>query len=115
MITIAAALAFAVCPPPPARRETCVHDGDTIWIDGEKLRLEDIDTPELNGRCEREQRLAIEARERLIELMNAESVNVIYTGRRGRYGRELVRLPGISERLVQEGLARRWGDRRGWC
>ena len=50
MLLIAAAL--AVCAPGP--RDNCVHDGDTVWLGGEKLRIADIDTPELNGRCELE-------------------------------------------------------------
>lgn len=108
-------LAIAVCPPPPAQRHTCVHDGDTIWIEGEKMRLQSIDTPELNGQCERERALARAARDRLVQLLNAGPVRIVDTGERDRYDRKLVRLPGISEVLVREGLARRWGDRRGWC
>jgi len=52
MLLIAAAL--AVCAPGP--RDNCVHDGDTVWLAGEKIRIADIDTPELNGKCEHERR-----------------------------------------------------------
>lgn len=27
-------------------RHSCVVDGDTLWIEGEKIRLADIDAPE---------------------------------------------------------------------
>lgn len=30
-------------------RDSYVHDGHTVWIEGEKIRLADIDTPDLNG------------------------------------------------------------------
>jgi endonuclease YncB( thermonuclease family) len=34
---------FAVCG---LIRHTCVIDGDTIWLEGVKIRVADIDTPE---------------------------------------------------------------------
>jgi len=113
MLTLA--LAIALCPAPPATRHTCVHDGDTIWIEGEKLRLQTIDTPELNGRCAAERALARRARDRLVELLNAKPPRIIDSGKRDRYRRKLVTIPGVSDQLVREGLGRRWGDRRGWC
>lgn len=111
---ILTALAIALCPAPPARRVTCVHDGDTVWIEGEKIRLLDIDAPEMNARCERERRMAVAARDRLVALLDGRDVVI---RRRGvdRYGRTLARLGDVGEVLVREGLARRWGDRRGWC
>jgi hypothetical protein len=29
-------------------RQACVVDGDTIWLNGQKIRVADIDTPEVN-------------------------------------------------------------------
>ncbi|WP_404799941.1 thermonuclease family protein, partial [Qipengyuania atrilutea] len=66
-MTILLAAAIAVCAPGP--REHCVVDGDTAWIHGEKIRLLDIDTAEMNGKCDREKRLAIRARDRLVVLL----------------------------------------------
>lgn len=40
------------------KRITCVVDGDTIWIDGEKIRLEGFNAPEVSGQCNRERELA---------------------------------------------------------
>lgn len=115
MLLIAAAL--AVCAPGP--RDNCVHDGDTVWIEGKKIRIAEIDTPELNGKCELERRLALRARNRLVELLNAGEFEIVRTGR-DRYGRTLATLHksgrSIGDQLVSEGLARTWSRRRGpWC
>lgn len=111
MLFIASAL--AVCAPGP--RDNCVHDGDTVWIQGEKIRIADIDTPELNGKCEHERRLALRASNRLVELLNAGEFEIVRTGR-DRYGRTLATLHksgrSIGDQLVSEGLARTWSGRR---
>jgi len=36
---------FAICG---TVRRTCVVDGDTFWLDGNKIRIADIDTPEIS-------------------------------------------------------------------
>ena len=114
MIELLTAAAIAVCPP-QGKRHHCVHDGDTIWWNGEKMRLADIDTPELNGQCPYERALAKQARDRLVELLNTHSIHIERVGA-DRYGRTLVRLPVVSQALVREGLAREWSGRReGWC
>jgi endonuclease YncB( thermonuclease family) len=44
----------------------CVVDGDTIWIDGEKIRVADIDAPETHApRCRAEAELGRRATLRL--------------------------------------------------
>jgi endonuclease YncB( thermonuclease family) len=110
--------AIAVCPPPPARRHHCVVDGDTVWWQGEKIRIADIDTPELSGRCEAERRRARAARDRLVALLNARPVTIERTGT-DRYGRTLARFRSrtgmVGEQLVSEGLAARWPGRLDWC
>ena len=108
------ALAIAVCPAPPAQRVTCVVDGDTVWIEREKIRLLDIDAPEMDGKCAAEKALARRSRDRLVELLRARTVTISRDGV-DRYGRTLARLGDVGEQLVREGLAQRWGDRRGWC
>ena len=115
MLLIAAAL--AVCAPGP--RDHCVHDGDTVWLDGEKIRIADIDTPELNGKCAFERKLALRARNRLVELLNAGPFDISRSGT-DRYGRTLAVLHrsgrSIGGQLVAEGLARTWSGRREpWC
>lgn len=109
-------------PPisPTRLKKTCVVDGDTIWLEGENIRLEGFDTPEpQTDICggEREKAVAAQASARLVELLNT---NVWTVQRRGtdRYGRTLatVRIDGrdIGEWLVTERLARWWPDGEEW-
>lgn len=63
MIATTLALALAVCPAQGVRL-TCVHDGDSFIVDRERIRIADIDTPELDGQCYYESELAIRARNR---------------------------------------------------
>lgn len=100
----------------------CVVDGDTFWIDGEKIRVADIDAPETHpSRCPEEARLGNAATERLRALLNAGPVTLAPADRdTDRYGRKLrVVMRGgksLGEALVAEGLARRWiGHREPWC
>ena len=113
ILALAAAAAIAVCPPSGARHH-CVHDGDTVWWQGEKIRIADIDTPELTGKCEAERRRARAARDRLVQLLNARPVTIRRTGT-DRFGRTLARLGNVGEQLIAEGLATRWPKRRDWC
>jgi len=84
MLLIAAALAVCALGP----RDHCVHDCDTVWLEGEKIHIADIDTPELNGAGEYERALALRARNRLIQLLNASAFEITRTGQ-DRYGRTL--------------------------
>lgn len=119
MLSAALALAFAPCPPPPAKRHHCVADGDTVWVEGQKLRLADIDAPEMprRARCRREADLAIRAQQRLAALLNETKAQPQFTGRHGVFGRPLVLYPQISATLIEEGLAvsYRQGKRPNWC
>lgn len=103
---ILAAAALAVCAPGP--RDNCVHDGDTVWIEGEKIRIADIDTPELNGQCASERNLALRARSRLIQLLNAGPFSISRSGT-DPFGRTLAVLHrsgrSIGDQLVAEGLS----------
>lgn len=118
MILLAAALSISVCPT-SGQRVTCVHDGDSIVIDRERIRIADIDTPELDGRCQDERRRAIRARDRLVQLLSSDDIEIRRTGK-DRYRRTLaiVTLDGrsVGDILVSEGLARTWAGRREpWC
>lgn len=98
-------------------------DGDTIWMDGVKIRVADIDAPETHPpRCEREADLGRRATERLLELVNAGPFETrTFDGRDAdRYGRKLRMLlrdgHSLGDQLVREGLARTWSGRREpWC
>jgi endonuclease YncB( thermonuclease family) len=104
------------------RRVTCVVDGDTFWLSGTKIRIADIDTPELSPpRCEAERIKGEAAKSRLRELLNAGPFSLVAGWRdEDRYGRKLRTVTrdgrSIGEILVAEGLARRWdGARHPWC
>jgi endonuclease YncB( thermonuclease family) len=112
-LTALAAAALTICPPSGARHH-CVHDGDTLWWRGEKIRIAEIDTPELNGRCPAERAKARAARARLVQLLNAGPVRFERTGK-DRYGRTLAKFGPVSETLIAEGLATRWPKRKDWC
>ena len=105
-------------------RVTCVVDGDTIWLDGTKIRIADINTPEAGTPgCAREAQLAERATARLTELLNQGSFAVAPNpdGRDSdKYGRKLRVLTrdgaSLGQTLVREGLAEEWqGYRREWC
>jgi endonuclease YncB( thermonuclease family) len=113
ILALASAAALAVCPPQGAR-VNCVVDGDTLWLNGEKIRIAEIDTPEINGRCSAERALALRARGRLVELLRAGPVRFQRVGK-DRYGRTLARFGSVSEQLIREGLAHRWPSRKDWC
>lgn len=103
-------------------RVDCIVDGDTFWFSGEKVRIADMDTPEISSpRCRREFELGERAKRRLYQLMNEGPVELRKSGReRDRYGRLLrtVHRDGrsVGDILVAEGLAHRWnGRRQSWC
>ncbi len=104
-------------------RYNCVVDGDTFYLDGQKIRVADIDTPETRGaRCRYEARLGARAENRFRQLLNEGPISLkAISGRdKDRYGRKLriVYLNGrsIGDILVEEGLARKWRGRRlPWC
>ena len=100
----------------------CVVDGDTIWLGGEKIRVADIDAPETHDpRCSAERKLGDRATRRLRELLNNAAISLQPIDRdTDKYGRKLriVLVDGqsVGERLVDEGLARRYaGGRKPWC
>ena len=103
-------------------QSNCVVDGDTIWYGGVKIRLADIDTPEVfSPKCASEAALGRRATERLLALLNAGPFEVVPIERDAdRYGRKLRILErhgrSLGDTLIAEGLARRWdGARRSWC
>ena len=90
-----------------------IIDGDTLSIDGTRIRIVEIDTPETHkSRCENELVLGLKAKERLRALVDQgpvhhEAVDL------DRYGRTLARVyidldngpVDIGETLLNEGFA----------
>lgn len=105
-----------------SKRITCVVDGDTIWLEGEKIRLMGFDTPETTTNIcggEREKQLGVKATIRLMGLLTENSFSVHRDGK-DRYGRTLAVIQinniNVGDILVKEGLARYWPDgREFWC
>lgn len=111
---------FDVCSG--TARITCVVDGDTIWFEGRKIRIADIDTPEVSQpSCSHELVLGNQATARLTELLNAGPFELVsYEQDQDVYGRDLrlVMRNGhsLGDVLIREGLAHAWdGSRHSWC
>ncbi|WP_434730689.1 thermonuclease family protein [Rhizobium binae] len=106
-----------------AVRDTCVVDGDTLWLRGNKIRVADIDTPEISEpKCPSELALGNRATERFIALINEGPFEMqAWPGRDvDRYGRKLRVLTrngrSLGDVLVSDGLARTWSGRQEpWC
>ena len=111
---------FSICGKD--RHITCIVDGDTFWLRGERFRIADIDAPEINPpRCEAERIRGEAAKRRLGELLNAGPFPLVARFRgEDQYGRKLPTvmregrsIGGIS---VRPGLARWWDDpAQSWC
>lgn len=111
---------FTTCNGPI--RDNCVVDGDTFWYAGEKIRVADINTPEVGDpQCPREAQLGAQATARLQALLNEGAFTLESVDRdRDQYGRLLRTVTRQGESLgavlVREGLAEEWrGYRGGWC
>ena len=64
-------------------------DSDTVWIDGEKIRIANIEAPETHPPRNSEADLGNRATRRLAELLNAGPFEVASIDRdTGRYGRK---------------------------
>ncbi len=96
-------------------------DGDTLRCGEERVRIVGLDAPEMQGRCARERRLALAARDRLQALV-AGGAALQRQPRPDRYGRTLALVRDREGRdvaavLIAEGLARPHtrGRRASWC
>lgn len=106
-----------------ASQPNCVIDGDTIRHGGAKIRLADLNAPEISrAQCAAELHLGERTRHRLVELLNAGPFTVTKAGGRDEdnYGRKLRVIArdgrSVSDTLIAEGLARPWtGTRQNWC
>lgn len=115
--------AFAIDQCGGGKRHTCVVDGDTLWIDGVKLRAQGYDTPETTTNiCGGAQEVALgqAATRRFINILNTARIEISPVGRKGRYGRDLVVIYAdgrdVGDILVGEGLARHYPHgQEFWC
>jgi len=97
-----------------------VHDGDSIRLcDGERIRIANIDAPEMPGspKCERgrngwcDYRLAVQSRDALHGLLKTGPAIITRLGT-DRYGRTSARVTvngqDAGQFLIGRGLAKRW-------
>lgn len=96
-----------------------VIDGDTVVVNGEHIRLLDIDTPEIHGKCLSEKTMAYQAKGYVQGLLATNKVRIERHGK-GKYGRTLAYLwigdKTINQMLLDAGLARKYeGGRKPWC
>lgn len=124
---LCAGVAFAT----PARVDYIV-DGDTfgatVMLDGDirvpvRVRIRDIDTPEIHGKCAAERERADAARARLGEILPPGSIveltNIKDDKYLGRIDANVADARGVdvSANMVRAGLGRPYngGRRAGWC
>lgn len=98
-----------------------VHDGDSLRCGTERIRIANIDAPEMAGspRCAAPRKprawcddaAGIASREALAALLRKGTVRIVRQGKDG-YGRTLARVfvgdQDAGEWLISRGLARRW-------
>lgn len=112
---------FPICGP--IWPSNCVIDGDTIQYNGERIRIEGFNAPEVfSPGCADEKALGDRATRRLAQLINEGPFEIVHDGGRNKdnYGRKLRILERngqpLGDILVAEGLARSslfFGG--GWC
>lgn len=97
-------------------------DGDTLALGQERIRLENVDTPELHPcRCPAECALAEKAKTFTQAALDRGPVRVERIPRVDRYGRSIARVTiggrDLGEMLIAAGLGRPYrGERRNpWC
>lgn len=99
-----------------------IVDGDTLAQGAERIRLVNIDAPEIfHPQCASELQWGWLARNEMARLIgNGSAARIVSAGRRDRYGRLLanVLVNGIDvgDTLVSENLAVVWGNGKpNWC
>lgn len=99
-----------------------VIDGDTFRYGTERIRIADIDAPEIDPpRCRREAELGLRAAERLRRILAQGRIELRRAGRdEDEHGRKLrtVTRDGrdVGDMLIADGLARPYDSgRRPWC
>ncbi|SES45555.1 hypothetical protein SAMN03159406_04671 [Rhizobium sp. NFR03] len=99
---------FSICES--GQRITCVVDGDTFWLRGVKIRIADIDTPELSPpRCERERRRGMAAKQRLLDILNSGPIFLKSTARdEDRFGRNSGSFFAAIDLSAKSSLPKAW-------
>lgn len=113
----------------PGRGFACVVDGDTFRLGSRKIRIADINAPELaEPRCAAERQVAEQAKRHLLELLDDGPFTMVANrfDQVDRFGRELRHLerprPGgaaqsIGDAMIEAGMAHPYlgALEPGWC
>jgi len=108
-----------------------VYDGDTFRVnidgihpligDNIGIRVNNIDTPEIKGKCPSEKQLAIKARDFVASRLNSAKEVLLINPKRGKYFRIVadVMIDGqmLDKMLFEKGLAYQYdgGRKKSWC
>jgi micrococcal nuclease len=100
-----------------------VIDGDTVEYRGERIRIENLDAPEIGerSRCAQERERGYAAKRQAIQLINGGSRFEIYSRDHiDRFGRTVARLKidgnDFGAMMIRAGVARPWrGGPSNWC
>lgn len=119
MTRFAVLLCLLAFPAGAADRGFSAYDGDTFRA---TFRIANIDAPEIDGKCDAERKLAIQARDFTRAWLAKGRAVIRQDPKRGvdPYGRILVLVErdgeDLGEALIARRLARAWdGKRRPWC
>lgn len=104
------------------------YDADTITVminhypkswRWERIRLDGIDAPEIRGKCEKEKRLAIQARDYVRALLEANKPVLVKVSNTETFGRRVGRVyigeRRLADMLVESELAKPAEHQLDWC
>lgn len=95
------------------------YDGDTCYTnDYNSIRIEDIDTPEIKGKCNIEIKKALEAKEYINSILKKAKDIRIKINSKDRYGRYLgtIYVDGTNIKLLLlDNTHTRYYGNRNWC
>lgn len=103
-----------------AMQLVAVTDGDTIKLDGERVRLKGIDAAEIfSPACRAEKRIGARAKAALEDMLAGRTITLERHGR-DRYGRTLAIVfadgRDINAAMIAGGWAVMWdGHKHDWC
>lgn len=116
---VATARTFVACHQAQPKA-ACVYDGDTIWLDGVKIRIAGYDAPEMGAPlCAHRAAKAIAARDRLISLLNSGPVRLGFRAGKSfdrTVAPVLVGGADVARAMIASGLARPYVPGEApWC
>ena len=102
-----------------AEGSNCVLDGDTIYVQGQRIDIAGLTAPKIQGaQCDGERTRGIDAAVRLASILNSGKVSVGPSVREpdGQL-RQKVEVGGndVATAMIGAGVARDYGNSNGWC